>query len=120
IEAGMRATRLALACLAIVACGDDGPAPDAGVTTENCNYVPLTPTAGAGGAVTAAALQAGAAERVLDVPVGTALGGYTARAGFLGSAGVVGTRQVKLSGAVQPPIGGQIAPRPQAVPPAPR
>src|SRR5262245_37380572 len=111
----MRVTGLALACLAVAACGDDGPAPDAGVTTENCNYVPLTPTAGAGGAVTAGALQAGAGERVLDVPVGTALGGYTARAGFLGSAGVVDTRKVKLSGTFNPSIGIEVAPRAKAV-----
>src|SRR6185312_16009645 len=64
---------------------------------------------------TAAALQAGAAERILDVPVGTALGGYTARAGFLGSAGVVDARKVKISGTFNPSIGVINAPRVKAV-----
>src|SRR5215470_7848274 len=112
----MRATGLALVLGAFAACGDDGPkTPDAGVTTENCDYVPLAPTAGAGTPVAAAALQAGAAERVLDVPVGTALGGYTARAGFLGSAGVVDTRKVAMSGTFNPSIGVEVAPRAKAV-----
>ena len=76
----MRVTRLALV-VCVAACGHDGgsPPPDAPpqVTTENCTYEPMTPTANAGGPVAAGALMAGAAERVLDVPVGTALGGYT-------------------------------------------
>ena len=59
--------------------------------------------------------KAGAAERILDVPVGTALGGYTARAGFLGSAGVVDTRKVKISGTFNPSIGVDDAPRVKAV-----
>jgi neutral ceramidase len=110
----MRGLLLAL-CIA-AACGSDGKkTPDAGVTTENCTYQPVVSTAHAGGTVTAAALQAGAAERVLDIPVGTALGGYTARAGFLGSAGVVDARKVKISGTFNPSIGVITAPRVKAV-----
>ncbi|MGE5186445.1 MAG: hypothetical protein ACM31C_30525 [Acidobacteriota bacterium] len=106
---------LALA-LALAACGGDhSTPPDAGVSTDNCSYVPLVPTAHAGETVAPAALQAGAAERVLDVPVGTALGGYTARAGFLGAAGVVDTRKIAISGAFNPSIGVETAPRAKAV-----
>jgi neutral ceramidase len=108
----MRVTAF-LCVLALAACGDD--APTTGITTELCNYVPLKPTANAGGTVSAASLQAGAAERVLDVPVGTALGGYTNRAGFLGKAGLVDTRVVKISGVFNPSIGVTSAPRVKAV-----
>src|SRR5579862_2226160 len=80
-----------------------------------CNYVPLAPTAGAGTAVTAGQLQAGASDHILDIPVGTALGGYTARAGFLGSSGVVDTRKVKLPGTFNASIGVTAAPRVKAV-----
>ena len=91
----MRAISIGIIC-ALAACGDDAP-PATGVTTERCVYEPVPATARAGGTVSAAALSAGAAEKVLDVPVGTALGGYTSRAGFLGSAGVVDARKVKIS-----------------------
>ncbi|NVB85174.1 MAG: hypothetical protein HOV81_42805 [Kofleriaceae bacterium] len=107
---------MALLGCVLVGCGDDGGAPkDNGVTTERCVYEPVPATARAGGTVTAGALQAGAAERVLEVPVGTALGGYTSRAGFLGSAGVVDTRKVKISGSFNPSIGVESAPRVKAV-----
>jgi neutral ceramidase len=107
----MRAIRhvLVLVAVALAACGDDGPTSN--VTTENCVYEPLAPTGNSGGTVAAEPLQAGAAERVLNIPVGTALGGYTARAGFLGSAGVVDTRQIKMSGVFNPSIGVEAAPR---------
>ena len=104
--------------LIAAACGHDAPppSPDAGVvTTDKCDYVPLNPTARAGGTVTAAQLQAGAAETIFDIPVGTALGGYTARAGFLGAAGVVDTRKIKISGTFNPSIGVTAAPRVKAL-----
>jgi hypothetical protein len=114
----MRVPGLALVCC-LAACGGNTtpPSPDAGVpiSTDNCTYEPMTPTANSGGAVAAGALMAGAAERVLDVPVGTALGGYTARAGFLGSAGVVDTRKVAISGTFNPSIGVTTAPRAKAL-----
>lgn len=108
----MRVTAL-FCVLALAACGDD--APSTGVTTELCSYVPLQTTARAGGTVSPGPLQAGAAERILDVPVGTALGGYTNRAGFLGTAGVVDARKVKISGAFNPSIGVTSAPRVKVV-----
>lgn len=101
--------------LVFCACGDDGPAPDSTVSTELCNYVPVAATARAGGTVTAGALMAGAAENVLDIPVGTALGGYTGRAGFISSAGSVDTRKVKTSGTFNPSIGVESAPRVKAL-----
>ncbi len=114
----MRAARFAFVVAFASACGGHKtPAPDGmpAVTTELCNYQPMTPTANAGTAVAAGALQAGAAERVLDVPVGTALGGYTARAGLLGAAGVVDARKVDISGTFNPSIGRLAAPRAKAV-----
>jgi neutral ceramidase len=113
----MRAPGLAFAVVCLVACGDDTATPPDGsvVTTENCSYLPISPTAGAGGLVTAGALTAGAADRVLDVPVGTALGGYTGRAGFLSSAGSVDARKVKISGTFNPSIGVTAAPRIKAL-----
>ena len=75
----------------------------------------MTATANAGGTVTSAPLMAGAAERILDIPVGTALGGYTGRAGFLSSAGKVDTRKVETSGTFNPSIGVQSAPRVKAL-----
>ncbi len=110
----MRARILLLGC-ALAACGDDETTPPSTVTTEHCTYEPMTPTAGAGGTVESGALQAGAADRVLDIPVGTALGGYTGRAGFLGSAGVIDARKVKISGTFNPSIGVTSAPRVKAV-----
>ncbi|HEY0254979.1 MAG TPA: hypothetical protein VGC41_25810, partial [Kofleriaceae bacterium] len=110
---------LLLGVCVLAACGDDGPSqPDAGtstVTTEKCDFVPMNATAHAGGTVTSAPLQAGAAENILDVPVGTALGGYTDRAGFLGAAGVVDTRKIKISGTFNPSIGVTTAPRVKAI-----
>jgi len=105
---------LAIGLLCLFACGDDGP-PVTTVNTDKCDFVPLQPTARAGGIVAAAQLQAGAADNILDVPVGTALGGYTARAGFLGSAGVVDTRKVKIVGTFNASIGVTAAPRVKAV-----
>ena len=58
---------------------------------------------------------AGAGERVLDIPVGTALGGYTGRAGFLSSAGTVDARKVAQSGTFNPSIGVLDAPRVKAL-----
>jgi len=112
----MRASGLALALsYVLVACGGDDPTPDNGVTTERCTYVPVAPTANAGGTVSAGPLMAGAAERVLHVPVGTALGGYTGRAGFLSSAGTVDARKIPLSGTFNPSIGVTTAPRVKAL-----
>jgi len=102
--------------LVLCACGDDSSKPpDSAVSTELCTYQPVAATARAGGTVTAGPLMAGAAESVLDIPVGTALGGYTGRAGFISSAGSVDTRKVKTSGTFNPSIGVESAPRAKAL-----
>ena len=101
---------------ALVGCGDDAPTtPDSGVTTAHCEYEPMPATAGAGGTVSAGALMAGAAERIPDIPVGTALGGYTSRAAFLGDAPEIDTREVAISGTFNASIGVELAPRVKAV-----
>jgi neutral ceramidase len=114
------ALALAIAPLALVAaCGDNESLPPPGsgpvVTTERCSYVPVVPTARAGGTVAAGPLTAGAAERVLHIPVGTALGGYTGRAGIFGAGDNVDARQVAISGAFNPSIGVTTAPRVKAL-----
>lgn len=113
------ARAVALALAATSACGgdDDVGGVDASppVTTEHCEYQAVPPTAGAGGEVAAAGLTAGAAEAVLDIPVGTALGAYTARAGFLGSAGTVDTRKPAIAGGFNASIGVELAPRVKAL-----
>jgi neutral ceramidase len=116
---------LALLAASLSGCGGcDSPSatPDAGapdashqVTTDLCDYVPMEATAGAGGDVTAGALSAGAAEAVLHVPVGTAMGGYTARAGFGGNAGKVDGREVELPGSFNASVGVGNAPKVKAV-----
>jgi neutral ceramidase len=112
----MRAPRLALLVLVAACGGDDGPPPDdTGVTTERCEYVPLAPTARAGGTVTAGPLTAGVADRVLPIPVGTALGGYTGRATVLGGGANVDARKIDLSGSFNPSIGVTAAPRVKAL-----
>jgi neutral ceramidase len=113
----MRAPRLALLVLAAACGGDDGPppAPDTGVTTERCEYVPLAPAARASGPVAAGPLMAGATDRVLQIPVGTALGGYTGRAAILGDGDNVDARKIALSGSFNPSIGVTAAPRVKAL-----
>lgn len=107
---------LSIVALALVGCGDDtSTPPGSSVSTELCNYQPVPATARAGGMVTAGPLMAGAAEHVLDIPVGTALGGYTGRAGFISSAGSVDTRRITISGTFNPSIGVESAPRVKAL-----
>ena len=113
---GAKGLLAATALLSLAACGDDSPTtPDGGVTTEHCEYEPLPSTANAGGTVTAGALMAGAAERMPDIPVGTALGGYTSRAAFLGDAPEIDTREVAISGTFNASMGIELAPRVKAV-----
>ena len=107
---------------AVFGCGDNASktveadaAPDQVVSVDNCTYEDVPATSGAGGTVTAAPLTAGAAEAILDIPVGTALGAYTSRAGFLGTAGKVDLRRVPLSGSFNPSLGVESAPRVKAL-----
>ena len=99
--------------LICAACGDnsdntgDG---DGDVTLEHCTFEDVPSTGGAGGTVTSGPLMAGAAEAILEVPVGTALGAYTARAGFLGTAGNVDLRESEISGSFNNSIGVESAP----------
>lgn len=109
----------------LAACGDDdasppdGGPPDTGpvtpATTEHCEYAPAFPTARAGGTVTAAAFAAGAAEALLDLPVGSALGAYGARAGFLGDSDPVDARFSEMSESFNPSVGIETIPKVRAV-----
>ena len=104
-----------LAATLLLACGDDGSTPPRRDLTEHCDYQPMGPNSGVGTVVTVAPLTAGAGEAPIDVPVGTALGGYTARAGFLGNAGVVDAREVAISGGFHPSVGIETRPMAKAL-----
>lgn len=120
---------LFLACVLAIttACGGDDdapmPTPDAGpgepqpLSTDHCDYEPLPPTAGAGGTVSAGAIEVGLAELPLDLPVGAALGGNTSRAAPIpdGAQGLVDARQVPLCGSFTPSVGVETIPMVKAV-----
>ena len=107
---------LSSVCL-LAACGDDGGGADAGagITLDHCEFVPVAPTANATGTVAPGALEAGAAERVLEVPVGTSMGGFTGRANSVGDASDVDGRDRRISGGFNPSIGIETAPRAKAL-----
>lgn len=92
---------------------DAGPAVPA--STDHCTYEPLAATARAGGNVTAGNLTAGTAEAFLDVPVGVALGAYTARAEAAGRSGFVDARREPVSGSFGTSVGIETAPRVRAL-----
>jgi hypothetical protein len=103
------------------ACGDDGgttpPPIDAGptVTTDHCTFEAVPANAATGTSAAAAPLMAGVGETPLDVPVGTALGGYTARGAFLGMADAIDNREVPLSGGFFPSVGVETRPMAKAL-----
>jgi len=121
----------------LLACGDDdattppldedagsSPAEDAGplvppdptpVGTDHCTYGDMLPTANTGGTVTAEAVEAGAAETVLRLPIGTALGAYTARVDFLGDIEPPDRRFNEMSGTFVPSYGVETHPRAKAL-----
>ena len=81
-------------------CGGDDAADDdvdGGVSTAHCTYEALQPNAHVGTAVTPGTLEAGAGEVLMDIPVGTGMGGYTGRANFLGSFDPVDNRQIAIA-----------------------
>lgn len=118
---------IAAACLALAGCDPaPGAPPDAGaeedaggearpLSTAHCSYRALPSTARAGGTVAPGAVRAGAAERALDLPVGTALGGNTSRASLIDNQGWVDGRQVPLSGSFNPSVGIETIPRVKAL-----
>ena len=121
-RAGRRSALVVLAVASMLAgaCGGDdggdgGVQPDAGVITSHCAFEDLQPNAHAGTPVAPAPLSAGAGEAILDVPVGTGLGGYSARADFLGSTEPVDNRAVAISGKWQATVGIETRPMVKAV-----
>jgi neutral ceramidase len=81
----------------------------------SCEYATLPANANATGPLTAAPIMAGAAEGYIDMPVGTALGAYTARANFLGGAKTVDIRRVEQPGQFNASVGIETPPRARAV-----
>ena len=113
LASALAATLALVACL--VACGADGTTVIPPDLTAHCDYQPVASNADTGTVVTVAPVSAGAGEVAIDVPVGTALGGYTARAGFLGNAGVVDGREVAISGGFHPSVGVETKPMAKAL-----
>ncbi|MCC7540515.1 MAG: neutral/alkaline non-lysosomal ceramidase N-terminal domain-containing protein, partial [Deltaproteobacteria bacterium] len=103
---------------------DAGPEPDASTddaeidlgppivaSTAHCNYEPTPANANATGPLDDGTLTAGVADVPIGLPVGSALGAYTARASFLGESVTVDRRFVEISGAFVPSIGIETTPR---------
>ncbi len=84
-------------------------------STASCVYDPTPPTANAVGAVTAGDVQAGAAEAVLELPIGTALGAFSARGQFSGTRSRVDNRTVEQAGNWAPSVGIETAPMVRAI-----
>ncbi|MFW5741176.1 MAG: neutral/alkaline non-lysosomal ceramidase N-terminal domain-containing protein, partial [Myxococcota bacterium] len=95
---------------------NSGPPPvDEPEPIGTCTFERLEPTAGAGGVVQAGPVQVGTAEADLGLPVGSALGAYTARAAFFGSDGTPDRRYPRYSGAFGPSAGIETHPRVKAL-----
>lgn len=103
---------MSLCTLLALSCGDPQPLDPDAVTLDACTFRPMVRTARAGRVVERGPITAGAAEQVLEVPVGTALGAYT-RAAILG--GHVDDRVVPFSGSFIPSVGIESAPRVKAL-----
>lgn len=104
-----------LVCIPLLfslSCADPASVDPSAVTLDACTFRPMPRTARAGGRVQPGPLTAGAAEHVLDVPVGTALGAYT-RVGF--RVGQTDEREVPFAGAFAPSVGIEAAPRVKAL-----
>lgn len=91
---------------------DAAPEP---ASTAHCDYETQPSTAGSGGAVTSGAIQAGTAEGILHLPIGSGLGGYTARADFMGSVTWPDRRFTAYSGSFKASVGVETWPRVRAV-----
>ena len=113
----MRGQIIVIASIALAACGDDGGGADAGapITLDHCEFTPVAATSNATGTVAAGALEAGAAEQILEVPVGTAMGGFTGRANSVGDASDIDGRDRTISGGFNPSVGVESAPRAKAL-----
>ncbi|MCA9610972.1 MAG: neutral/alkaline non-lysosomal ceramidase N-terminal domain-containing protein, partial [Myxococcales bacterium] len=96
----------------------DDAGPFGPVTLDHCSFEAVPPTGGAGGTVTSGPLEAGVAERWLEVPLGASLAAYTGRAEGAGSAGFLpqpDARRAYLAGSFAPAVGIETIPTISAV-----
>ena len=84
-------------------------------STAHCTYEPLPATGNATGMVEAGDLRAGIAEGTVDLPVGSTLGAYTARARALGADSAADNRVVPYAQGFLPSVGIERAPRVRAL-----
>lgn len=86
------------------------PAPDLAGEAAHCAYEPAPVRAASGGPIVAGTVLAGVGEAPLDLPVGTPLGGYTARTQLLGSYNAPDNRRSPHAKAFVPSAGVQTRP----------
>lgn len=103
--------------LSLVGCGDDGNGGSTSgrVIPPHCTMEQAPATAFAGGEVSARPLEAGAAEGILNMPIGSALGAYTSRAYGFGADGFYDERDHELAGSFSASVGIETAPRVKAL-----
>ncbi|MBK8172965.1 MAG: neutral/alkaline non-lysosomal ceramidase N-terminal domain-containing protein [Sandaracinaceae bacterium] len=119
--------RLRFAALVLLLVGCDSttetPRADAGAdfgppvpaSTDHCAYEALPPTGHAGGTVTSGAVSAGTSDLILDIPVGTTMGGYTSRSLGAGSDGKVDARYNEIAGGFVSSVGVETFPHVKAL-----
>jgi neutral ceramidase len=89
--------------------------PPVPLPTGHCEYAPLPATARAGGTVVAGPIRVGVAQRRIDAPIGSALGGNTSRANLFEAQGQIDPREVRLSGSFTPSVGIETVPHVKAI-----
>lgn len=92
---------------------DTGPAVP--VSTDHCEYLPVTPSAHVGANVAEGPLSAGASEGYIHTPVGATLGAYTGRAEGFGGEGFIDARRTDLAFSFASSVGIEAWPRVRAL-----
>jgi neutral ceramidase len=105
---------IGLAVAVSAGCGESTPKAARDIPAH-CDMESAPSTAFAGGQVTPQAVLAGAAEGLLNMPIGSALGAYTSRARGFGGDGFYDDRDYELSEPFSASVGLETAPRVKAL-----